>query len=337
MSEDEKKTSKKKKIFFMVLIFIFLFIIGMVCFYVINSLNKVKTNEISKTNEDLGIEESTIEELKEKQKHEILNIAFFGLDQREPNEPSRSDATMILTIDQDRNKIKMLSIMRDSYINIDGHGKDKLNHAYAFGGPSLAIKTLNKNYKLNIKDYASINFYNMEKVIDILGGLEIDVKRDEISQINLYISELNSYRKTKPTYVKNPGLQTLNGMQALSYSRIRNVGNGDFERTDRQRIVLALLLEKIQSAGITKYPSLVSELLPLVETSLSKTEILKIGSEILMSPNIVIEQERFPVDGYYKDGGEMINGVWYLPFDKEATTKQIHDYIFDDVIPTPLK
>ncbi|MBU3209275.1 LCP family protein [Clostridium algidicarnis] len=331
-----KKKSKvrKRKIIAYSLIFILFSIMSISVLYALNLLGKIKTTVISKDTSDLGIDNSISPSFNN---NDIINIALFGLDQHDPNEPSRSDATMIITIDKKADKIKMSSIMRDSYVNIDGHGKDKLNHAYAFGGPELALKTVNKNYKLNIKDFVSINFSNMEKLIDTLGGVEIDVKQAEIEKINYYVRELNSSRNSLPTYMTRPGKQKLNGMQALGYTRIRDVGNGDFERTDRQRIVLNQLFDNIKETGITKYPSIVSSLLPLVETSLSKTDIIKLGTDVLSNGKMSIEQERFPLDGYYKDGGEVINNVWYLPFDEDSTIKQINEYIFKDKKPEPKK
>ncbi len=331
----KKKSNKKKKIIFTIL-FILLFVAGFGGYYVWSILNKVNTNTtISKNREDLGISSEFEDMLKSKGKDEIINVALFGLDRRTHNEPSRSDATMVLTVDTHHKKIKMISIMRDSYVNIEGHGKDKLNHAYAFGGPQLAIKTLNQNFNLNIKDYVAVDFDNMEKIVDALGGVEVDIKAKEIPHANKNINALADFRKIPSQPIKSAGKQNLTGMQALGYSRIRDMGNGDFDRTDRQRIVLNGLFEKISKAGVTQYPSIVSKLLPLVETSFTSTDILKIGGEVITSGSANFEQERFPIDGYYPDGGKKINGIWYLPFDKEATVDQLHKYIFDDIKPTP--
>ncbi|MBU3205246.1 LCP family protein [Clostridium algidicarnis] len=337
---DKKKNNKRKNIkrkrrrVIYVLLFILLFIVGLGSSYIFNLLDKVKTNVISKNKEDLGIHSDVSDAF---DNSNVINIALFGLDKRSDDEPGRSDATMVITIDKENDKLKMSSIMRDSYVNIDGHGKDKLNHAHAFGGPELALKTINQNYKLNVKDYVSINFSNMEKLIDALGGVTVDVKKEEIEQINLYVKDLNLSNNGSSGYISKAGSQKLNGVQALAYTRIRYVGNGDFERTDRQRVVLNSMFETIKSSGVSQYPSIVSKLLPLVETSLSKTDILKLGTEVMVNGKMTIEQERFPVDGYYKDGGEMIKGVWYLPFDSEATIKQMQDYIFNDKKPEPKK
>lgn len=333
-----KKKLKKKRIIVLSILLIFFFLIGAGGFYVINTLGKLKTTKISKSNEDLGISEELVKKLDESGKDDkILNIALFGTDERSDKERGRSDAIMILTVDKEHNKLKISSIMRDSYVNIDGHGKDKLNHAYAFGGPQLAIKTLNQNYNMNIKDYASVNFYHLQDIIDAVGGIEVDIKKNEIGPVNSMMTELAQMGKYDPPFLKGAGVQTLNGKQALAYARTRHVGNGDFDRTERQRTVITALFDKIKSAGITKYPTIINKLLPMVETSLSKPSILKLGTDVLNAGISNMEQERFPVDGYYKDGGQMINGIWYLPFDRDATIQHLHKYIFDDIKPTPKK
>ena len=114
----------------------------------------------------------------------ITNIALFGLDARENEDVGRSDALMILTIDQRHGKLKITSILRDSEVNIDGYGSDKITHAYAYGGPELAIKTLNQNYNLDIEDYVTVNFIQMAEIVDAFGGVEINVTDDEMTEIN---------------------------------------------------------------------------------------------------------------------------------------------------------
>ncbi|MBB6698281.1 LCP family protein [Clostridium algidicarnis] len=332
----KKKKSKKRRVL-LIICFILLFIIGVGVFYISDLSSKVNTKVISKNLKDLGINEDLQSNLKGKGKDDIINIAFFGTDQRDKNEIGRSDAIMILTVDKDTKKIKLSSIMRDCYVKIDGHGKDKLNHAYAFGGPELSIKTLNQNFNLNIKDYASVNFSHLQDIVDAMGGVEVDITKEELQSINGMMNELADIDNYEPPYLSSPGKQTLNGKQALAYSRTRYIGNGDFDRADRQRTIINALFEKIKKAGVLKYPSIVNTLLPLVETSMESSEILKLGTDMLSAGIGNLEQERFPVDGYYKDGGEMIKGVWYLPFDSEATIKQMQDYIFNDKKPEPKK
>lgn len=154
---------------------------------------------------------------------------------------SRSDTIMILSIDKQHDKLKLTSIMRDTYISVDGHGMTKITHAYAYGGPQLAVKTINQNFNMNIKDYVTVDFFGLEKIIDSIGGVQINVEKAEVPVMNSYITETSRIEKTVPTFVQSSGLQTLNGSQAVAYSRIRYVGNADYKRTQRQRTVLEQL------------------------------------------------------------------------------------------------
>lgn len=327
------KKKRRRKVIIIASIFILLAAIsatiGGYSFY---ELSKIKTSDLSKNKEDLGIDNEAEQQIsKEDPGNDITNIALFGLDRREKDAASRSDAIMIASIDKKHKKIKLSSIMRDTYVKVDGHGMTKMTHAYAYGGPQLAIKTLNENFNLNIKDYVAVDFFSLEKIIDSLGGVTIDVNQNEIKLINSYMGEVANIEKSSIKHVTKSGSQTLNGMQAVAYSRIRYVGNGDYERTERQRKVLTAMLEKIQNAGVTKYPSIVTTLLPYTETSLSKGNILSTGVGVLTSGTKTIDQERFPTDG--NAVGKMIGGVSYITTNLSKTTDQIHKYIYDDIKP----
>ncbi len=147
------------------------------------------------------------------------------------SERGRSDSIIILSIDYVHNKLKLSSVMRDTYVYVEGHGNTKINHAYAYGGPVLAIKTLNSNFDLNIKDFVAVDFEGFKKIIDILGGVEIEIKDYELPTM-------------ETVGIYEAGIYNLNGEQALAYSRIRKQGSGDYERTDRQRRVLEALFRK---------------------------------------------------------------------------------------------
>lgn len=328
----KNKNGKGKKIA-LVIVLIFLFVIVAGGSYVYLQLNKVKTTKLSKSDTDLGISNETQQRLKTENTDEVINIALFGKDAREANEASRSDSTLIVSIDKKHNKIKISSLMRDSYVNVPGHGMTKLTHAYAYGGPQLAIKTINSNFALNIKDYVAVDFFEFAKIIDTFGGVSLDIKQDEIQYMNSYIKEMNNLQKSNVPQITTAGKQDLDGLQAVAYTRIRYTAGGDFERTERQRTVLTALFNKVQEAGVTKYPSFVSTLLPYVETSMSKVDIISLGTSVFTNGIKTLEQERFPVDGYCN--AKTISGVWYLWLDIPASTDQIHKYIFDDVKPTP--
>ena len=266
----------------------------------------------------------------------VTNIALFGIDTgREKYESAHSDAIMVLSIDKAYKKIKLTSFMRDTYVEIEEHGKDKLNAAYALGGPELAVKTINQNFGLDITDYAIVDFVGLSNIIDAMGGVEVEVKEQEIQEVNKYMKEVAEIKKEKATPVKKAGAQLLNGNQATAYARIRKVGEGDFDRAERQKNVLSALYKKLEDQGITKYPGIVAALLPYVKTSLSAGEIVTDGLDVLTQEIGNIDWYRFPLYGYCK--GEIIKGVWYLTTDLTLTRDHIHQFIYQDVKVEPLK
>lgn len=310
----EKKHSKNKKInpwikgsLIVGSILICILLIG--AFTVYRTLGKMQ--QVSVDTSDLSI---NYEEIQEFENHEeIINIALFGIDS-EDGVAGRSDAIMVATIDPIHNKLKLTSIMRDSYVNIPDKGMDKINHAYAFGGPQLAIKTINENFGLDIADYMSVNFTSLPVIIDILGGVEINITDEEVPHI---------------PGVTSAGTYTLNGDQALSYSRIRYASGGDYVRTERQRTVLNALFNKASTLSVTALPGLLNEVLPHVQTSMNTSDILALGTKALGSASNGLSQDRFPRDGYCE--GTMIDGIYYLAFDQATAKEQMMNYIFDDV------
>ena len=309
-----------------VILVVILGAVGGVYFYGNYLFNKLEKVEIDKDN--IGITEEVEEKLSQ-YSDSIINIALFGVDAVD-GEAGRSDSIMIATIDTVHKKLKLTSIMRDSYVAIDGHGNDKINHAYAFGGPQLAIKTLNENFDLNIEDFASVNFETLPKIIDKIGGIELDIDADELEYINGYIAHLNNINGTSEPAIESTGLQHVSGTQALAFCRIRYTSGGDYKRTERHREVLTKIFEKIETLPATSYPSLLLEVLPMVNTSLTYNEILDLGTEVLKLGDSSMELERFPLDDYCE--GKMIDGIYYLSFDKETTVEQLHNYIFEDQI-----
>ena len=303
-----KKRSKIVLIIIGIIIGVFLISIGGVYIYGRHIYNKVEKVEVDK--EEVGITEEVEEKLSP---YNNSVIALFGVDSYDGS-TGRSDSIIIATIDTIHKKLKLTSIMRDSYVNISGIGNDKINHAYAFGGPQLAIKTLNENFDLNIQDFVAVNFDSLPKIIDMLGGVTVDVTEEEVS----HISGINS-----------AGTYNLTGAQALAYSRIRYATGGDYVRTERQRTILTKMYEKILSINPTQYTSLLNEGLSMLQTSLDYSKILELGTEVLKMGVTTLEQERFPLDGYCQ--GEIINGVYYLIFNKSLTVEQLYNYIFEDV------
>lgn len=324
----EKKNKNKKRKVVLTILSVFLIAILGVVFWAYSIFGSIKTKEISKNKVDLGINELPPEEANK----DIINIALFGVDKRPGETVFRSDAIMVLTIDNLHNKIKMSSLMRDSYIETEKHGGIKLTEAYAYGGPEFAIKTINQTFNLNIEDYATVNFESMEDIVNELGGVEIDVTKEELPHLNAYANDQSVARNNHYVPLTAPGKHMLNGTQAVAYARIRYTASSDFGRTDRQRTVLAALVNKILASGTTKFPSIISKLAPYVETSMNSTQMLKIAtSSFLSGTTSELVQQRFPttqeVYPLNLDIGECIG------FDKKITQQQIHDFIYNDIIP----
>ncbi|MDO4531697.1 MAG: LCP family protein, partial [Bacillota bacterium] len=231
------------------------------------------------------------------------------------------DAIMIASINGRTGKIKLISVARDTYVSVPGYHKTKINHAYSYGGPELAIKTLNENFALNITDYITVNFDSLADVIDEMGGVMIDVTEAEREQINDYLLEGEPLQET--------GYIRLNGPQAVSYSRIRKI-DSDSMRAARQREVLSALFDAAKEISPAEYPSYVKKFMPMVETSLSNNEILKIAAVGLKGSDLVLEQAAFPND-YLPAHGETIGGVWYYVYDLERAADMLRQYIQLDI------
>ena len=307
----KKKWSTGKKVSISILLIICISIIG-IGIYAINILNKY--DKISYSEDDISVSPQVHDELKEftddNHLDKITNIALFGIDADE-GENGRSDSIMILTVDPVKNKLKLSSIIKDWYVEIDGYGKDKINHAFAYGNSVLALKTINDNFGLNVDNFIAVNFTSMPEIIDKLGGIDIELTEEEISQI---------------PNVTTAGMNHLNGEQALSYARIRYASGNDYQRTSRHRTILSALFKKALKISPTEYPSLLSDFLPLVQTNFSPTELLSLANEIysLGSDNLV--EDRFPRD---EDcDGEMIDDVFYIVFDIEKVKNDMREFIY---------
>lgn len=277
-----------------------------------NMLSGIKRTEVDESN--LAVNEELAGNGK------ITNIALFGVSSREDSYVGLSDAIMVASVNGKTGQIKLVSIARDTYVSVSGHGQTKLNHAYSYGGPELAIRTLNENFNLDITDYVAVNFDSLADVIDKMGGVDIEITEQERRQINAYLLEGDPVTET--------GLVHLNGPQAVSYSRIRKIDSDDM-RTHRQRTVLQCLFEKAKTVSPLEYPSYIKELAPMVETSLTNQEILSLAS-VGANPNLSLEMDAFPNE-YIESHGEIISEVWYYIYDIDQAADMLHQFIYDDI------
>lgn len=329
--KNRRITLRKVMLFILLILCILLIVFVIILNTYLNKINKVTLNEnniaiknsFSKQDNDLSTNKTNAME----QYNDINNIVLFGLDEVEGS-IGRSDSIIILTIDNKHNKLKLSSILRDSYVTISTEAKkDKINHAYALGGPKLALETLNENFNLNITKFITINLTSMPKIINDIGGITLDITDDELEYIDSAIYNTNKFNHTNSPNILTAGEQLVDGTQALAYCRIRYTEGGDFKRTERQRTVLNKLLEKSKSIPLTQYPSLLDELLPMVHTNLEKSEILSLAINLNSLKNKPILQDRFPCDE--DSSGKLINGIYYYVFNKESTAEKMHKFIFE--------
>lgn len=256
-----------------------------------------------------------------------MNIALFGLDRRSKEEKSRSDSIMVANINFETKTINLVSILRDTLVDIKGHGRDKLNHSYAYGGPELSMETINSNFDLDINKYVSVDFFSLAKVIDIIGGVDIDLKDYEANQINQNLNEINNIEKllTGTDYIQGSGLKTLNGRQAVAYCRIRKVGNGDYERTQRQRNVLKAILVKYEKLDSGKRFEVSMEMMSQVTTNIPINDIKELQSKILNDKDFTINQHMIPFEGSFET--KIIDKKWVIDANMQENIKQIHEYL----------
>lgn len=269
--------------------------------------------------------------------HRIANVAIFGVDGREDVEGDRSDAIMIGSADFEHNKLKVTSLMRDTYVEMAGEDYfDKLNAAYAIGGPQEAIKTINLNFDTAITDYIVFDFTALVAMVNSVGGVEINVENeDELYWINQYLMDVNDKVKTADPDVPGTGPQTLTGSQALAYARIRYTGNGDYDRTQRQRNILQQVVARASAMSIPQQINLIQTVLPYIETSLQTSEIVKYALNVLFMKDRTIEQFRLPADGLVGDG--YLKGVSYIfPKTLEDNIKAWYQFVYEiDYTPSP--
>ncbi len=278
----------------------------------------------------------------------IINIALFGVDTRSTESlQGNSDSIMVLSIDTEDKTVKIVSIMRDSLVCIEKNGKktyNKINSAYATGGPELAIKTLNQNFGLDISEYATVNFYGMAEIVDAVGGIDAELTYDEVS--TNHTDGLNGLIKRqceifgvspKDYYIRTPGKHHLNGIQAVAYSRIRKFRNiwgttNDFGRTDRQRYVMEQLFNKALTLPKSQYVKLVKALIPYTETSLSYSEIIDLATNVLLeSPTF--EQSRMPISEYQMKAPSIPRVGSVVYYDLEFAKNVLHSFFYDDITP----
>ena len=251
------------------------------------------------------------------------NIVLFGVDARANTyDNTRSDCIIIASINQDTKDVKLTSIYRDTYVYIDGHGYDKITHAYAYGGPELAINTINKNFDLNISEFVAVNFDAVVDIIDAVGGVNIKIESAELNYINDYIRAVDQQMGTSTSKITKTGNQNLSGVQALAYSRIRYTAGGDYKRTERMRDVLNAGFDKIKTLSVWKLNNLADILLPKVYTNITSGDI------IAMLPEVAQYNVTASIGWPYEVKGITLDRWYGVPVTLESNVKRLHKELF---------
>lgn len=245
----------------------------------------------------------------------VQNILLIGSDTRGNEVYGRSDSMILVSVDRKHNKLKMTSLMRDMYVKIPGREDNRINAAYAYGGPALLIDTIEQNFKVHIDNYVRIDFNSFEKMIDLVGGVPITISEAEAEEINADLG--TSY---------GAGTYVMSGASALRYARIRHV-DSDFGRTQRQRNVLETLLKELKGSSVGTINNFLNQILPLVQTDLTQGALVGLAAE---SPTLMswpLSQARLPADGEY--ASRYIREMAVLVPDVEANKQVLQDFIYE--------
>lgn len=334
-----RKEKKNKRIItvprvIIAIIVIIILIIAITIFAITNTLSNMMKMELDES--DLAVNDDLYNELTEygitkKEFDSIINIAFFGSDSRDLSnmDAGRADTMMIVSINPTKKSIKLISIPRDTYVNVPGYGNTKINHSYAYGQEQLAIKTINSNFGLNITEYITINFEGLINVINAVGGVDINISKEERDVLNDYLKE--SYEIMGKEYVPMTeyGDVHLNGEQALAHCRDRYVGS-DFTRAERQREVLTEVMGKISQKSFGGILDLVDIFLQQVRTNMDVSEYLGLAASAFTNKNDYMNNiisAQVPSTDYGK--GDYIDGVYYFVADLDTCKQDMYEYIYN--------
>lgn len=297
-------------------------------FYVKAKWDKIDSQKIK--SEDLIINE----EVRKKKEQEVdlgkgyTNIALFGVDSRDGNleKGNRSDTIIVASLNNETKEIKMVSVYRDTVLNLSDDSYRKCNAAYSYGGPTMAVNMLNMNLDLDIEDYVSVDFAAITDVIDLVGGVEITVSEEEVAPLNKYVSETARSSGKKANKIEKAGTYLMDGAQATTYARIRSTAGGDFTRTERQRLVIQKVVEKIQKADLVTINKIIDQVFPKISTSFTLQELLQYAqaySEYKLGDN-----SGFPFD----KGTDTVSGLGSIVYavDLSANVKQLHKFLFGE-------
>lgn len=326
-----KRAAKKRKRMIIFGVEAVLLLALMVGFYVIRQLDKIQKPEVKaeeiQVNPD--IQETTVETMSG-----YTNVALFGLDTRKAGQLGKgnnSDTIIVASINNDTKEVKLVSVYRDTYLDLTNGKYNKCNAAYSAGGPKQAINMLNKNLDLDIEYYVSVDFAALTQTVDLLGGIEIDVDETEIGHLNNYTVETSKVTGVETNKLTQPGLQLLDGVQATSYCRIRYTAGDDFKRTERQREVIMEIVNKAKKADITEINEIINAVFSKIATNYTNDELLSLAPQMIGYS--IIDTQGFPFD---KANGRISGkGAVVIPVNLADNVRQLHEYLFDNQEYTP--
>lgn len=324
MSTKRKKKKRKNKIilFLIEIIILAALLVGL---YVYSRMNKVdSTGEIEEKEVNVELDSETAEVLKG-----YTNIALFGLDNREVGKytTGNSDCIMIASINNDTKKVKLLSVYRDTFLNVKEDTYRKINAAYAYGGPKGAIAALNKNLNLDIVDYISVDFGAVVDAVDLLDGIELELTSQEVQIMNdNYIDEINKVTNHTSSKLSGGGTYTVDGVQALAYCRIRYTAGDDFKRTERQRTVLTKMIEKAKGSSLTTIGGMIDGMMDKISTSFTSKDLLQLAGDVMGYE--LAGTHGWPFELCTGNYGSQTSLV--VPTDLETNVKELHEYLFEE-------
>lgn len=325
-------SGKKKNNKALVLLVVEVLVAALLVVFAYSFFVKMGATKVGKVNLDEEAISKSISEnvATNKQMKGYTNIALFGVDSREGQltKKTRSDTIIIASINNETGDIKLCSVYRDTYLNLSNDSYTKCNAAYAEGGPMQAISMLNMNLDLDIKDFITIGFRGLTDVVDALGGVEIEITEDEITHLNNYQASMATELKMDYKPVESAGMQTLNGLQATAYCRIRYTKGDDFKRAERQRTVLMACLEKAKGMSPDKLEEIANKAFNETYTSLDLVDIIALLKNI--TKYNVVDNNGFPEESMRTTGTIGKKGSCVVPKDLDSNVKWLHEFLFED-------
>ncbi|MDE6847525.1 MAG: LCP family protein [Lachnospiraceae bacterium] len=332
-SSGKKSSSKKqqaKKQRRRIILFIIEIIILLIAVFVLYGVMTTTRSGKVELDEDKIIINNTVVEAQETTMRGYRNIALFGVDSTSGalTKNTRSDTIMIASINQDTGECKLVSVYRDTYLNLSNDSYNKCNAAYAKGGPEMAINMLNMNLDMNITDFVTVGFAGLTDTVDALGGVYIDVDDAEISHLNNYQLCIAEDLKRSYTPVSSTGYQLLDGLQATGYCRIRYTAGDDFKRAERQREVLSAVADQAKKASLPKLTETATAVFDETYTSLDLDEIIQLLGDV--NTYYISDTAGFPQESNRATGTIGSKGSCVVPTNLEDNVKWLHQFLFDD-------